>query len=157
MLTPNCLHYFHTEPSDDVMYVKGTDIPLTRKSIELSRVRNVEIVGKRTENKQKIKVTIDPVLVKGKLDPNALVEEYIFKADKQPSVIVMWRDNILKARDEYVQRMANKKSTSPAPAPQHFSPEKSVTKGVVDSTSSHYKQQEEQEDASPDLINLEGL
>ena len=113
MLTPNCLHYFHSEPSDDVMFVKGTDTPLTRKSIELSRISQIDIVGKRSENKQKMKITVQPAPVKGKQDTSQKAqEEYIFRIVNQSGEVAEWKENIWKARNEYMEKMTQKADTT---------------------------------------------
>ena len=103
LLTPNCLEYFHGEPSDDLAFMKGTQTPLLRRSIDLSRIRNVEVIG---EKQHKFKVFVEEADIKGKLDPSGIVTEFTFRATEDPAQCIRWRNNILKARDAYTAQFA---------------------------------------------------
>lgn len=107
ILTPHCLEYFHGEPSDDLAFVKGTQTPLLRRSIELSRIRNVELIG---EKQHKFKVFVEEADIKGKHDPSGIVAEYTFRCAGDRDQCIRWRDNILKARDAYTAHFATGKA-----------------------------------------------
>jgi hypothetical protein len=76
ILTSDALLYFHEEPSEDLMFVKGTENPLSHHSIDIDRIGSIEIVGK---NKRKFRMTIRNPDVKGHASEH--YEELVFRAN----------------------------------------------------------------------------
>ena len=102
VLTHQHLLYFHDEPSDDLMFIRGTDSPLLRSTFSLDRVRDVEIIGKQ---QHKLKVYIEDSAVKNHTDANPIVAEYTFRVKDDQKQCILWRDNILRMRNAYKKKL----------------------------------------------------
>lgn len=74
VLTPEHFMYFHDEPSEDLEFVKGTEAPIARHSIEIERIEKIEVIG---EKKRKLKLAIRDADVKGQ--HSGTWQEYLFR------------------------------------------------------------------------------
>ncbi len=98
VLTDNALHYFHDEPSEDLMFKKNADVPISRASFELNRIIDAQIIG---EKQRKIKLIIEEPTIKG-IHSSHVPLEYIFRLHDNAEA-VLWRDDIIRVRDALLE------------------------------------------------------